>query len=62
MQNKTYVKNARSVTRLYTIRVIRGFRSVSYEAPGVIGQGNMPPDIMAIQLKRVSEALEDVTQ
>uniref|UniRef100_A0A0A1WPA4 Putative 115 kDa protein in type-1 retrotransposable element R1DM n=1 Tax=Zeugodacus cucurbitae TaxID=28588 RepID=A0A0A1WPA4_ZEUCU len=59
MQINTYDKKARSVTRLTAIRVIRAFRTVSHEASGVIA-GMIPPDIMAMEIKRASDKSRDI--
>uniref|UniRef100_A0A034WR48 Putative 115 kDa protein in type-1 retrotransposable element R1DM n=1 Tax=Bactrocera dorsalis TaxID=27457 RepID=A0A034WR48_BACDO len=52
LQQKTYAEKAKSIVRLNAIRVACAYRTVSHQAAGVIS-GLMPPDIMAMEIKRV---------
>ena len=47
-----YARAARSLFRLNAFRVASGFRTVSYEAIGVISGITPPADVMAMELTR----------
>ncbi len=52
LTHKIYAKMVISMFRLSAIRVASAFRTVSQEAVSIIS-GIMPPDIMALELKRI---------
>ena len=54
---KSYARAARLLFRLRGLRVASGFRTVSYEAIGDIS-GIIPPDVMAMELKRINDRVK----
>ena len=52
LTHKIYAKMVISMFRLSAIRVASAFRTISQEAVSIIS-GIMPPDIMALELKRI---------
>lgn len=53
LQHKTYAEKGQSILRLSAVRVAWAFRTMSHKVVGIIAD-IMSPNIMAIELKRIS--------